>query len=210
MQALQFDSCTDNFFFPVDGTSCACPSAAGIIGLLNQARHDAGKSALGFLNPLLYKMGPAATRNGLSDITDGKNDWCGAADGFSAAAGWDPVTGWGSLNYGKMKGPWVAAGNATVPTPAPATPTPAPATPTPGPATPTPGPPPPVPTPVAPTPAAPTPAPGLKCTETSEQKFPCQGQQIETEAACKAYGGGGKCCWDTTVITDIWCFNPLT
>jgi tripeptidyl-peptidase-1 len=209
-QALGFDSCTDNFFYPISGTSCACPSAAGIFALLNQARLDAGKARLGFLNPLIYSLGDKGVHGAFNDIANGgTNDRCGSGGGFPAVAGWDAVTGWGTLNYGALIGPVVAAGNATKPTPAPPTPPPpappTPAEPTPKPA-PTPVPPPP--TPAPPTPVAPTPAPGLNCKETSTQKNPCGGKIYTTESTCKAAFGGGKCCW-AEVGTDIWCYNPL-
>ena len=38
------------------GTSAATPDAAALIALLNDARTQAGKTPLGFLNPMLYKM----------------------------------------------------------------------------------------------------------------------------------------------------------
>ncbi len=85
---------------PVSGTSAACPTASGIIGLLNDARIAAGKSPLGFLNPFLYH---AATVDPLAfnDIVEGSNMGC-SNGGFSAAKAWDPVTGLGSLNYKRL------------------------------------------------------------------------------------------------------------
>jgi len=40
----------------VDGTSCACPTFAGIVSLLNSYRLKSNKSSLGFLNPLFYEF----------------------------------------------------------------------------------------------------------------------------------------------------------
>lgn len=40
---------------PEDGTSASAPIFAGVVSLLNDARLNAGKSPLGFLNPMLYK-----------------------------------------------------------------------------------------------------------------------------------------------------------
>ena len=40
---------------PVGGTSASSPTFAGLVSLLNEARLDAGKPAMGFLNPFLYK-----------------------------------------------------------------------------------------------------------------------------------------------------------
>ncbi|KAF7979708.1 hypothetical protein HWV62_41050 [Athelia sp. TMB] len=81
----------------VAGTSCASPISASIVALLNDELVAAGKSPLGFLNPLLY-----ANPSALNDITTGSNPGCNT-NGFSAAAGWDPVTGLGTPNYAKLK-----------------------------------------------------------------------------------------------------------
>jgi tripeptidyl-peptidase-1 len=101
---------------PVDGTSCASPIFASVIGLLNNELAAAGKPALGFLNPWLYSTAASA----LNDITSGSNTGCNT-NGFSAKAGWDPVraslfactsrvteyllqiTGLGSPNYAKLR-----------------------------------------------------------------------------------------------------------
>ncbi|EIW73981.1 subtilisin-like protein [Coniophora puteana RWD-64-598 SS2] len=80
------------------GTSCAAPTFAAIIALLNDARAQAGKGPLGFLNPWLYSTGFA----GLNDITEGSNPGCGT-NGFNATKGWDPVTGLGTPDFGKLK-----------------------------------------------------------------------------------------------------------
>jgi tripeptidyl-peptidase-1 len=50
----------------------------------------------GFLNPLLYSHSDA-----LTDITDGCNSGC-IDTGFCAQSGWDPVTGYGVVNYPKL------------------------------------------------------------------------------------------------------------
>ncbi|KAI0101793.1 peptidase S8/S53 domain-containing protein [Nemania sp. FL0031] len=85
----------------VSGTSCAAPVFASIIQLVNSQRIDAGKPALGFLNPWLYSLPSGA--NGLNDISSGKSTGCFdttiSKPGFSAVTGWDPVTGLGSPNY---------------------------------------------------------------------------------------------------------------
>ncbi len=56
----------------IGGTSLASPMFAGVLALVNQSRFDAGKSAVGFVNPALYTMtvGPAGTTK--SPITDVK------------------------------------------------------------------------------------------------------------------------------------------
>ena len=80
----------------VDGTSCSCPTFAGIIGLLNDLRLNSGKPQLGFLNPWLYQNAA-----GLTDVISGANQGCGS--GFAALNGWDGVTGLGSPDYSKLK-----------------------------------------------------------------------------------------------------------
>ncbi|THH17744.1 hypothetical protein EW146_g3129 [Bondarzewia mesenterica] len=82
----------------VGGTSASSPTFAGVVALLNDARINAGLPPLGFLNPLLYSTGVA----GLNDITVGNNAGCGT-EGFNASTGWDPVTGLGTPNFGKLK-----------------------------------------------------------------------------------------------------------
>jgi len=82
---------------PVAGTSCSSPIVAGLISMLNEIRLNAGKPTLGFLNPLLYQWA-ASNPNAFQDVIVGQNaETC--CPGFSAAAGWDPVTGLGSPNF---------------------------------------------------------------------------------------------------------------
>jgi len=81
----------------VAGTSCATPTISGIVALLNDLRIANNKPPLGFLNPLLYKLG-ANSSPALNDITQGSNPGCGT-NGFEATRGWDPSSGWGSFDY---------------------------------------------------------------------------------------------------------------
>lgn len=83
--------------YGVGGTSASTPLVAGIITLLNEARIEAGKGPIGFLNPTLY-----AHPEMFNDITVGGNPGCGT-QGFSCQPGWDPVTGLGTPIYPKMK-----------------------------------------------------------------------------------------------------------
>lgn len=82
----------------VAGTSCASPTAAGVMALLNDVRLAAGKSSLGFLNPFIYQNAAA-----FNDITNGANSGCNGDAGFFAEKGWDPVTGVGTPNFAKLK-----------------------------------------------------------------------------------------------------------
>lgn len=102
--------------YPSGGTSAASPVWAGVVGLLNDARFRAGKGSLGWLNPLLYMYGAKA----LTDITAGYSIGCNGYDTQSGAAepsgsgivpgarwnateGWDPVTGFGTPDFQKLK-----------------------------------------------------------------------------------------------------------
>ncbi|CDO69077.1 hypothetical protein BN946_scf184992.g26 [Trametes cinnabarina] len=81
-----------NGFYPVFGTSASSPTVASIVALINDRLLSAGRPALGFLNPWLYKEGYKA----FIDITAGASSiQCstnGTAHGFVAAKGWDPAT----------------------------------------------------------------------------------------------------------------------
>jgi subtilase family serine protease len=80
------------------GTSASAPLWAGLIALADQyaGRH------LGFVNPAIYRIGRSSSYNeAFHDVTTGDNapTFPGhAISGYTAARGWDPVTGWGSPN----------------------------------------------------------------------------------------------------------------
>ncbi|HEY6987033.1 MAG TPA: protease pro-enzyme activation domain-containing protein [Bryobacteraceae bacterium] len=71
------------------GTSAVAPLWAALIALLNQKLG----APIGFLQPKLYSLPPAAFR----DITSGNND-DGGHGNYSARSGWDACTGLGSPN----------------------------------------------------------------------------------------------------------------
>ncbi|KAH9057226.1 subtilisin-like protein [Lactarius vividus] len=97
LQAMNYRILLGNMPWISSGTSCATPTAAGIISLLNDYRISNGKAPLGFLNIWLYGI----CLGGLNDITSGSNPGCNT-DGFSAVPGWDPVTGLGSLDFERL------------------------------------------------------------------------------------------------------------
>ena len=83
-------TCTANEY---GGTSFAAPMWAGYIALVNQQLKSNGFSSLGFINPFLYSFGVSSSYGtDFHDITSGKSG------SFSAVAGYDLVTGWGSPN----------------------------------------------------------------------------------------------------------------
>ena len=75
----------------VGGTSAAAPLWAGFIALANQQAATYAKARVGFLNPLLYSIG-----NGVNYSQDLHDIRTGTNTGFSAVAGYDLATGWGS------------------------------------------------------------------------------------------------------------------
>jgi len=104
---LNYEVYIDRFATAVSGTSASTPAFAGMITLVNGLRIKAGKSPVGFLNPALYKI--AATQPGVfRDIKSGKNNCCASGGpccqyGFTASAGWDPLTGLGSVDFEALK-----------------------------------------------------------------------------------------------------------
>jgi subtilase family serine protease len=117
-------SCTTGFrasdqtLAAIGGTSAGAPTFAGIVALLNQAT---GSNGLGNVNPMLYGLfANNAATNVFHDVTSGTNKVpctsgttnCPAGTtsiGFSAGAGYDQVTGLGSLNVTKLVNAWLAA-----------------------------------------------------------------------------------------------------
>jgi tripeptidyl-peptidase-1 len=88
--------------YALSGTSASAPVVAGFASLVNAARLKAGKKPLGFINQALYQNGAQVS----NDVTSGENN-CAASrvccdQGFFASAGWDPLTGFGSLDYQKF------------------------------------------------------------------------------------------------------------
>ncbi len=81
------------------GTSLSAPRWAGFLALVNQQAASLGSPPLGFINPAIYAIGqgPNYDRD-FHDVTTGNNNCCGQSLWFSAAPGYDLVTGWGSPN----------------------------------------------------------------------------------------------------------------
>ncbi|KAJ6447263.1 tripeptidyl-peptidase I [Purpureocillium lavendulum] len=86
------------------GTSMSAPIVAAMFTLVNEERLAAGKTPIGFVNPVLYQN-PGMFNDivvGSQKLGGLKNDGCGSGGGFHCQPGWDPVTGMGTPNYKKM------------------------------------------------------------------------------------------------------------
>jgi subtilase family serine protease len=100
----------------VGGTSAGSPSMAGIVALLNQKFGGGGQ---GNINPTLYALAtnsPAA----FHDVTSGNNivpctaaskDCTNGSLGYSTTAGYDLVTGLGSVDVFNLATDWQSAGS---------------------------------------------------------------------------------------------------
>ena len=111
MQGYYYVTLSGGQLYLSSGTSASCPAMAGLISTLNAARMRIGKGAVGFLHPALYKHAYKFT----NDVVGGNNKCtqngliC-CSQGFYATPGWDPTSGLGSINYGKMEAVFMALG----------------------------------------------------------------------------------------------------
>ncbi|KAN0081321.1 Peptidase S8/S53 domain containing protein [Tylopilus felleus] len=94
----------DGKFELVYGTSASSPVVGAILTMINDARLAVGKKPIGFINPTIYS---AEFTDAFNDINEGTNPGCGTA-GYSAADGWDPVTGLGTPDFPKLLALWLA------------------------------------------------------------------------------------------------------
>jgi hypothetical protein len=79
------------------GTSCAAPLWAGFMALVNQQAAQNGVPFAGFLNPALYWLGLGTNYAAcFHDITTGNNTNGSSHNLFTAVAGYDLCTGWGT------------------------------------------------------------------------------------------------------------------
>ncbi len=98
------------------GTSVSAPVFAGIVTLLNQQMKAVPPAGQGNINPTLYKLAQTASNGAFHDITTGNNivpctqgtKGCPSKSpfqyGYSAGAGYDRVTGLGSVDAGILIG----------------------------------------------------------------------------------------------------------
>jgi kumamolisin len=90
------------------GTSFAAPMWAAYIALVNQQLAANGEPTIGFINPTIYAQNVTSSYGAeFHDITSG------TSGSYSAVAGYDLVTGWGSPNTGLIN---ALAPTATSPT----------------------------------------------------------------------------------------------
>jgi hypothetical protein len=98
-------------FYGISGTSASAPAIAGFFSNINAARIAAGKGSLGWVNPALYEH----SAKFVNDVTAGGNhcaaDGLCCPQGFYAAPGWDPATGLGTVDYGKMQSVFLGLGS---------------------------------------------------------------------------------------------------
>lgn len=100
--ARSFLVALDGGYRSVSGTSASTPVVAAMVAKINNARLHAGKSTIGFLNPVLYSA--AARKAGVvRDVQLGKNHGCGVGEAFPARQAWDAVTGLGTPDFEKLK-----------------------------------------------------------------------------------------------------------
>jgi subtilase family serine protease len=120
------DSSSSGLLTVAGGTSFAAPIFAGMLALVNQqAGYITGS---GNINPMLYKL---ATSGGaysagtiFHDTPSGSNNNCSAAgstycagsgmSSYATAAGYDLVTGLGSIDLGNLASAWTASTSALV------------------------------------------------------------------------------------------------
>jgi subtilase family serine protease len=104
--------------FGVGGTSAAAPAFAGMIALLNQylvQNQVQTKPGVGNINPKLYGMAAGGTSGVFHDVTTGNNivacqtgtaNCANGQFGYTAGAGYDLVTGLGSVDAYNMITAW--------------------------------------------------------------------------------------------------------
>jgi subtilase family serine protease len=89
----------DPLDFPLVGTSLAAPLWAGFMALVNQQAAAEGKPPIGFMNPVLYAIGKSTNyQSSFHDITTGRNTNAASPTKYSAVAGYDLCTGWGTIS----------------------------------------------------------------------------------------------------------------
>jgi subtilase family serine protease len=106
--------CTSHGWLFIGGTSAGTPLLAGGVALADQALRQAGRSGLGFVNPLLYSIAssnaalaaPVTATSVFSDVTRGSNDlWATQGKPLgccTAISGYDDASGLGEINVANL------------------------------------------------------------------------------------------------------------
>ncbi|MGZ4974872.1 MAG: protease pro-enzyme activation domain-containing protein, partial [Limisphaerales bacterium] len=85
--------------FPLVGTSLAAPLWAGFMALVNQQAALNNQPPIGFVNATLYAIGKSTNYvSSFHDITTGRNTNAASPTKYSAVAGYDLCTGWGTIS----------------------------------------------------------------------------------------------------------------
>jgi kumamolisin len=89
------------------GTSAVAPLYAGLMALINAnifplANIATTATSVGFLNPSLYGMPASWAAQVFNDVNDDQTNTFDGVAGYSTTAGWDPCTGWGSVNGAQL------------------------------------------------------------------------------------------------------------
>jgi uncharacterized protein (TIGR03437 family) len=103
----------------IGGTSCAAPTMAGIVALINQYLVSSGaikQAGLGNINPTLYRLAQTQS-NAFHDIVTGNNivpcadtpDCVNGSLGWSAGPGYDSASGLGSVDAYNLAHAWSTA-----------------------------------------------------------------------------------------------------
>ncbi|GHF27586.1 hypothetical protein GCM10018790_01110 [Kitasatospora xanthocidica] len=80
----------------MQGSRGSSQSAALFAGVVALAVQEHG-GRLGDVNPLLYRLGRRGAAAGITDVTEGRNDY-GGVPGFTAGPGFDTASGWGTVD----------------------------------------------------------------------------------------------------------------
>jgi len=105
----------------IGGTSCAAPTMAGVVALLNQYLLSQGvikQAGLGNINPALYALAQTNYATAFHDVTTGTNavqcaplspGCINGSMGWPAATGYDSSTGLGSVDVNNLVQAWSGA-----------------------------------------------------------------------------------------------------
>jgi subtilase family serine protease len=88
-------------FYIFGGTSAGSPQWASVVAVANQARGLQGKPNLGYLNDTVYGLAESNS-TAFHDITYGNNEYPGTGVYYTAHAGYDIASGWGTPNVGNV------------------------------------------------------------------------------------------------------------